>query len=70
MVKNLQLDYMHLICLGTTKKLLSAWVNGGFERAKLSKEVLDDLTANLIAIARFIPCYFPRKTWTLMTYPT
>jgi hypothetical protein len=51
------------------KKLMKAWVQGGFERTKLSKVVVDHLSANLIAIARFIPCDFPRKTRTLNDLP-
>jgi hypothetical protein len=69
MVKNVPLDYMHLTCLGTMKKLMSAWVKGRFERTKLSKEVVENLSANLIAIAKFIPCDFPRKTRTLNDLP-
>jgi hypothetical protein len=38
---------------------------GGSERTELSKEVVDHLSANLIAIA----CDFPRKTRTLNDLP-
>jgi hypothetical protein len=69
MVKNVPLDYMHLTCLGAMKKLMKAWVKGGYERTKLSKLLVDHLSAFLIAMARFIPCDFPRKTRTLNDLP-
>ncbi len=64
-VKNVPLNYIHLTCLGTMKKIMSPWVKGGSERTELSKEVVDHLLANLIAIA----CDFQKKTRTLNDLP-
>lgn len=30
-VKDFVLDYMHLVCLGVTRKLLNLWINGNIK---------------------------------------
>ena len=69
MIKNVPLDYMHLCCLGCMKKLLIAWIKGGFERTKLSKPSVNKVSAYLIAIAPDIPSDFRRKTRSLNDLP-
>ncbi|XP_039308985.1 uncharacterized protein LOC120356847 isoform X2 [Solenopsis invicta] len=64
MVSRFPLDYMHLVCLGVTKKLLQLWTNG-YHTSKLSGQKITQLSDKLIAISKWIPKEFPRKPRSL-----
>lgn len=69
MVKNIPLDYMHLVCLGVQKKSMSEWVRGKYDRVRLSPELLKKVSQYLVAVKGNIPSEFPRKTRTLDDRP-
>ncbi|XP_067214679.1 uncharacterized protein [Linepithema humile] len=68
MVSRFPLDYMHLVCLGVTKKLLQLWTNG-YHTSKLSGQKITQLSDKLIAISKWIPKEFPRKPRSLDDLP-
>jgi len=64
MVSRFPLDYMHLVCLGVTKKLLHLWTCG-YHMSKLSGQKIAQLSNKLIAISKWIPKEFARKPRSL-----
>jgi len=58
------LDYMHLVCLGITKKLLHLWTCG-YHMSKLSRQKIAQLSNKLIAISKWVPKEFVRKPRSL-----
>lgn len=64
MIKSFPLDYMHLVCLGITKKLISFWVNGK-PSLKLSFRQVCNLSDLLLEQKPHIPNEFNRKPRTI-----
>lgn len=61
MVTAFPLDYMHLICLGQMKKLLSLWLRGPtYIEARLSAGQIKSLTADMISLKRHVCSEFVR----------
>ncbi|XP_078487633.1 uncharacterized protein LOC144745451 [Ciona intestinalis] len=62
MVSHFILDYMHMCCLGVTKRLLTWWkgVNPHHE-AKLSRISIQSLNQKILDIRDYIPVEFNRK---------
>ncbi|XP_036141389.1 uncharacterized protein LOC118645100 [Monomorium pharaonis] len=63
-VKNVPLDYMHLVCLGIMRKLLFLWLNGPLT-VKLSANDVNKISNRLIKLRKIIPLDFNRKPRTL-----
>lgn len=57
-VSQIPLDYMHLVCLGVTKKLIKTWVEGPL---RLSSKVRKDISERLVSFRCRIPSNFARK---------
>lgn len=66
MVGSFVLDYMHLICLGTVRKLLFLWCFDTKSGSKLSRMNLHKISTLLISQSRNIPCEFSRKPRSLV----
>ncbi|KYM94043.1 hypothetical protein ALC62_15348, partial [Cyphomyrmex costatus] len=64
MVSQIPLDYMHLVCLGVTKRLLQLWLRGN-KNIRLSAEDIKSVSYHLIAIRSCIPSEFSRKPRSL-----
>lgn len=61
LVTDIVLDYMHLVCLGVTKKLLvSTWCFGPPPH-KLSVKTVHEASLLFLTLLPFIPCEFARK---------
>lgn len=60
MVFQVPLDYMHLICLGIVKKLLTVWVEGPLPH-KLSSKQIKCISGRLESFKQYIPSNFSRK---------
>ncbi|KYN22279.1 hypothetical protein ALC57_05315 [Trachymyrmex cornetzi] len=60
MVSQIPLDYMHLVCLGVTKRLLQIWQSGS-KNFRLSKECVNFVSRYLMVIKPYIPLEFARK---------
>ncbi|KAJ8953340.1 hypothetical protein NQ314_007371 [Rhamnusium bicolor] len=65
MIKNVPLDYMHLLCLGVMKRLLVnknyGWIFGR-QSYKLPYSDINKLSDLLTSLSKFIPSEFSRKT--------
>lgn len=64
LVSQFPLDYLHLVCLGSTRKLLFQWVKGR-PPYKLRHAKVDQISAKLVSFKLFFPSDFPRKPRTL-----
>jgi len=58
------LDYMHLICLGVTRKLLMLWMRGPLN-TRLSVGLLNQISQRLIDLRNALPSEFARRPRTL-----
>lgn len=65
MVKNIPLDYMHLICLGVMKKLLLNLWCCGKPPNKLSYQAITNISNSLTGLSNCIPLEFSRKPRSL-----
>ena len=63
-VSNFLLDYMHLVCLGVTRKLIYLWLNGPLVTRLLHRLVML-ISEDLISIRPYIPSEFARKPRSL-----
>ncbi|CAN7984903.1 unnamed protein product, partial [Ixodes hexagonus] len=64
LVKDVPLDYMHLVCLGVTRKLLLLWTRGPKE-VRLGNKVCNEMSERNRKLAQFVPCDFNRKPRSL-----
>jgi len=64
MISQIPLDYMHLVCLGVTKRLLQIWQRGN-KNFRLSKECVNLVSHHLMMIKPYIPLEFARKPRTV-----
>lgn len=60
LVSMFPLDYMHLVCLGVVRKLISIWYKGPLP-FRLSGSARQSLNTNLLACAKYSPSEFQRK---------
>jgi hypothetical protein len=64
LVNDFVLDYMHLVCLGVTRKLLLHWIKGPLQTRLPSKSVAD-ISEMMVKLRSYIPCEFARKPRSL-----
>jgi hypothetical protein len=64
LVTGFPLDYLHLVCLGVTRRLLTAWKDRSSPQ-RLRLQNLKDVSANLLASQSFWPSEFNRKPRSL-----
>lgn len=60
MVSQIPLDYMHLVCIGVTKRLIQFWVKGAMD-VRLKPEKMKNISDNLLLLKSFITDEFARK---------
>lgn len=60
LVSQVPLDYMHLVCLGVTRKLFRQWVKGKIPH-KLSNKIVMEMSKHLLLFRKYIPNNFQRK---------
>jgi len=60
MIKCFPLDYLHLVCLGVTKKMLHIWFRSKipYKQSRLQQDLLSGM---LVSYKRFFPVEFHRK---------
>ena len=69
MVSQVPFEYMHLVCLGVMKKLLSAWVSGKYSRlSKLSGRSIFLMSERLNILKEYCPSDFTRRPRPLDSY--
>ncbi|KAE8576519.1 hypothetical protein XENTR_v10004219 [Xenopus tropicalis] len=64
MVTRFPIDYMHLACLGVTRKLLNVWLRGPL-KFRLSSGCVDRISQTLTQMRAYIPVEFVRKPRSL-----
>ncbi|XP_077540823.1 uncharacterized protein LOC144153059 [Haemaphysalis longicornis] len=64
LVKDVPLDYMHLVCLGVVHKLIVLWFHGP-KKVRLGRKVRLALSKRNVALAQFVPFEFNRKPRSL-----
>lgn len=66
MVSQVPFEYMHLVCLGVVKKLLSAWILGKYSRlSKLSGRSISVICERLNFLRVYCPSDFSRRPRSL-----
>lgn len=66
MVSQVPFEYMHLVCLGVMKKLLSAWVHGKYSRlSKLTGRSISVISEKLNTLKEYCPSDFARRPRSL-----
>ena len=60
MVSQFPLDYMHLVCLGVMRKLLSLWISGPLQ-TRLGSNLVKQISSNILSIKCHMPKEFARK---------
>lgn len=66
-VLDIPLDYMHLVCIGVVKKIISLWIKGPLQ-VRLSATKVSIISKNLIQMKPFIVQEFARKPQELQCY--
>lgn len=61
LVKSFSLDYMHLVLIGVTRKLVLLWLHKGPLNTRLPSRSVHKLTASLLALKKCISSDFSRK---------
>lgn len=69
MVMDIPLDYMHLVCLGVVKKLLSHWVKRETVSHLIRQQDVDELSRRLVHLQGSIPHEFARSPRSLDDLP-
>uniref|UniRef100_A0A6M2DZT2 Putative enspm-8 hm n=1 Tax=Xenopsylla cheopis TaxID=163159 RepID=A0A6M2DZT2_XENCH len=60
-ISDINLDYMHMACLGVMKKLLKHWIKERKHANALTPSVIKCMSAELENMASMVPCEFQRK---------
>lgn len=69
MVSQIPFEYMHLVCLGVMKKLLSAWISGKYSRlSKLSARSISIISQKLQNLKTYCPAEFARHPRAIHTF--
>lgn len=61
MVTMFPLDYMHLCCLGVTRKMLYIWMRGKCLATRLGSKTIGEISVKLKALTPYTPTEFSRK---------
>lgn len=69
LIRDVVLDYMHLVCIGEKKKELNECVNGKFDKHRVSKPAVDEISRYLTSVGDFIPSLLARKPRSLYDLP-
>ena len=64
LVTDIPLDYMHLVCLGVTRKFLHTWLKGKLSY-RISSLMANIISKRLLDLAQFIPAEFSRRPRSL-----
>lgn len=66
MVSQFPYDYMHLVCLGVTRKLIGLWIRGPVgKKCRVGGNVIQRISDDLLQYWKFLPSEFPRKCRSL-----
>ena len=60
MVSGFVLDYMHLVCLGVVRKMVSLWLTGPL-KTRIGWRAVREINEKLVSLKPYVPLEFPRK---------
>ena len=60
MVSQFPVDYMHAVCLGVVRKMVSLWLGGPLQM-RLGRLAVDTINGKLIGLKKSIPVKFQHK---------
>ena len=63
-ISDFVLDYMHLLCLGVTRKMLKCWLSGPLT-VRVAARTGQEISTKLLGLSAFIPKEFVRKQRSL-----
>lgn len=66
LVDDIPYEYMHLVCLGVTRKLLYLWTSAKKSPARLSKDQIDKINERIRQVRKFTPSEFARKPRSIL----
>uniref|UniRef100_A0A8D8X8P8 Transposase domain-containing protein n=1 Tax=Cacopsylla melanoneura TaxID=428564 RepID=A0A8D8X8P8_9HEMI len=66
-IKHVPHDYMHLICLGLVKKIISLWFRGNL-KYRINTAKATEISSQLELIAKYTPSEFARKPRSIASY--
>lgn len=69
-VDQVPFEYMHLVCLGVTRKLLNLWMKGKIVQFRLPPSEVRKITFQLIQLKSHVPLEFSRKPRALQFIDT
>ena len=67
LVSQFPLDYMHLVCLGIVRRLISLWTKGDLKYRQPAK-VVNNISANLLSLRCNLPREYARRSISLLEY--
>lgn len=70
LVSNVSFEYMHLVLLEVTKKLIIAWLEGKYAVSKLSGRQINIISTRLISSSVYCPREFSRRCRDIVEYKT
>lgn len=65
LVRDIPFEYMHLICLGVTRKLLYLWCTIKKSQTRLKPHEIQSINDRLLVVKKFTPCEFSRRPRSL-----
>lgn len=65
MVMDIPYEYMHLICLGVTRKLLHLWISAKKSPVRLARHLQGQLNERLLRAGKYTPTEFARRSRSL-----
>lgn len=60
-INDVCLDYMHLLCIGITRRLITLWVKGKKNVRLTEEHVMSNVSKNILALRPYVPSEFSRK---------
>lgn len=60
-VNDFPIDYMHCVCLGVTKKLLTCWISGSIYEVRLGRRSVTSISDYLNKLSSSLPSDFNRR---------
>lgn len=63
-VSDFVLDYMHLLCLGVTRKMIKCWISG-LLNVRIGAQKAQEISSKLLGLSAFVPREFVRKQRSL-----
>lgn len=70
LVSQVPYEYMHLVLLGVTKKIITAWLEGKYAISKLSGRQINILSTRLSVAKDYCPREFARRCRDIVEYKT